>query len=95
MSDFPKDVTVDVEKEDISDGKPGNICHCAVARALSRALNGLKVRFSGHEAHVWTSDHPSDMHIARYSFPDNVCVFVANFDNRRKVEPFSFVASRI
>ena len=74
---------IQVTKQDIKNGVPGQACKCPISLAISRASGMKKVFVEG----------PSiPLHNYRYfgSKPDQIEQFIERFDEGDKVRPFNF-----
>lgn len=98
---LPEEITVTVTADDIAAGIADSCTGCPVALAVRRALppgaGPVSVAF---DVHVY--GQPDDYYrgqdaargglIGRYSLPDEARQFIIDFDNGRRVWPFTFQA---
>ena len=76
-------ITVDVTERDIAIGARRSCEYCPIARALARAVGGKP---SVHSSYARIGE-------SHYNLPPEAAQFVASFDKREPVEPFSFTLS--
>jgi hypothetical protein len=81
-----KKITINVTAEDIENGVPKNICYCAIALAVKRALPAHDVSID--DDCVSLTDVES--YYEDYPLPDSALVFIDQFDSGKKPQPFSF-----
>lgn len=79
-------MTIHVTAEDIENGIPQDACHCPVALAVKRATGSDDVDINDDICIGFPGQDVRDV----FEAPDEVCDFVAAFDNYEGVEPFSF-----
>jgi hypothetical protein len=87
-------VTVDVTREHLANGRPGNCCRCALALAVVDAIEGAE---AARVYYVSRDDIRADVTLAgggslSLAFPPEVVPIMAAIDARRPVAPFSFTA---
>lgn len=90
---------VSVTKEDIRLGRPGEACHCAVSRAVKRALGlgyrsrrirtGLYIELMADPVEDVRGVTERTLHLQPVA--PAVHKFMVDFDNNRVVEPFTFI----
>lgn len=99
-TDLPAELVISVTAEDIRLGVPGNVCRCAVALAIVRALGCewagfLKVeedKLSTLQASLYIELDVGNPY-AVYLLPEDAAAFVRRFDDAAEVAPFTFTAS--
>lgn len=76
---------VDVTAEDIAQGEPRKCVKCPIALALRRTLEQSLVGVGGHDA-VMVGKHG----VTSVELPSMAVRFIADFDDGKPVQPFSF-----
>ena len=82
-----KTVTIEVTQEDIDQGVPSHAHKCAVARAMSRSVDGAYSLCSFWGIHNPAGRGPC-VHTAKHD--EAVTKFIQDFDNGKPVKPFTF-----
>ena len=83
--------TVHVTQEDIDQGKPREACGCPIVHAVRRVCKATYIAATHGE--VVLTDHNSyieDEDTRFVPLPEDATLFMAKFDNRMEVQPFSF-----
>lgn len=87
-------VTVDVTREHLASGRPGDCCRCALALAVIDAIEGAE---AARVYYVSRDDIRADVTLAGggqvgLAFPPEIVPVLAAIDAHRPVAPFSFTA---
>lgn len=80
-----KQIDIEITERDIAKGKAGDPCNCPVARGLRRAFHERVV-----SAGMGIMSVGPKKRRKRWRTPAAVTVFIDDFDEGRKVEPFTF-----
>ena len=84
-------VKINVTKEDIEYGLPGEPSHCPVARATERAIRNAEYVTSN--GNTLGGVVRIDYEVYRFKLPKKADKFIDQFDDDKTGKPFSFIAN--